>query len=203
MVSCSTSLIRSGGREREEVSRAGSILVATILASIQSILGWVVVARLDGLKGPLIPSVLLVVLGSAVGIALSVLVATRVARRLLVGVACIVIMLTMWLFGGGPGTLPQAFPSARAVANFVPSRWIFEGLLLLEADARPSLATAAESNSNSPPDFAEAYFPARTERMGLMADLWAMVLLLVGLSASAAYLIWVASPDLRTAAEAP
>jgi hypothetical protein len=78
-------------------------------------------------------------------------------------------------------------PAARAIANALPSRWAFEGLLLLEADARPGREPADEPMPKGGPDLAETYFPAETERTGPRGAAMALAFLLVGLTASAAF----------------
>jgi hypothetical protein len=75
-------------------------------------------------------------------------------------------------------------PWARTVAAALPSRWAFEGLLLLEADGRPAPAPAVLPAPVD--DLAEPYFPAETERMGVEADATALGATAVGLAAAAA-----------------
>ncbi len=183
------------GRERRQGGvRADSVLLAAVAALIQAALAWGVVAALAGMRGPWLWSLLLVALGSVVGVALGGLVVAGVARRALVVVACGLIMAATWLFGGGPGTLASVAPWARTVGGVVPSRWVFEGLLLLEAGARPGVEVAGAAVGKPLGDLAEDYFPAGTERMGPTADLWAVGLMGVGLAAAVAYLICVAAP---------
>ena len=66
----------------------------------------------------------------------------------------------------------------------MPSRWTFEGLLLLESDRRPP----EESEPNLDRDLCDDVFPARSERMGVTADAMALGLMLIGLSGAAAFI---------------
>ncbi len=63
-----------------------------------------------------------------------------------------------------------------------PSRWAFEGLLLLESQETANL------------DLAETYFPADSQRMGLRADTMALVFMLIGLAGAAAFISVSAKP---------
>ena len=61
----------------------------------------------------------------------------------------------------------------------MPSRWSFEGLLLSEAAERPKSPTPDVAVANPPPikpsvDIAEAYFPKKTDRMGVHACVFAL-----------------------------
>ncbi len=184
--------------------RPGGVAVAAVVAAVQAVLAWGIVAGLMGLGGPGVPAAVLVALGSVVGVALGVLLAGGATSRSRLGLAGLTIMAAVWLFGGGPGTLPRVAAWARPVAQLVPSRWVFEGLLLLEAEARPGGMAAGEASAEpTPRGVAEAYFPARTDRMGPTADFWAIGLMLVGLWATIAYLTWAAGPAVKTAPGAP
>ena len=87
----------------------------------------------------------------------------------------------------------------QALAQLMPTRWAFEGLLLLEADERekqpetpggqPTDATSdAESGmpsqkSSRPIDMAERFFPGETHRLGVAAaaaSLLTILALLIG-----------------------
>ena len=69
----------------------------------------------------------------------------------------------------------------------MPSRWAFEGLLLLEGERHAPPAAAA--------DLAEQYFRAGSERMGPKADAMALGFMLIGLAAAVAYLSAVERPS--------
>ena len=76
-------------------------------------------------------------------------------------------------------------PAVRPAAAAMPSRWAFEGLLLLEADRRLS-PEGTEPNPNR--DLSEDVFPAGSERMGVTADAMALGFMLIGLTATAAFI---------------
>ena len=96
------------------------------------------------------------------------------------------------VLGGPILTLSELSPSA-----LLPSRWCFEGLLTLEADARPTVA--AQKERTVPPiiDQAERLFPIQTDRMGPAAAATA----LAGLSL-AFLVVWAAGAweSLKTSA---
>jgi hypothetical protein len=86
---------------------------------------------------------------------------------------------------------------AGAISGIVPSRWVFEGLVLLEADQREPGRLAAQDDPDIGHDLAAAYFPA-AERMGERADRMALAAMLVGLAAAVAFIVASAKPSLRT-----
>jgi hypothetical protein len=80
-------------------------------------------------------------------------------------------------------------------SGVVPSRWAFEGLLLLESEGHPRVASADGSDPTVDRDLAEDYFPAGTDRMGVKADAMALTFILIGLVAAAAFISASAQPD--------
>ena len=75
-----------------------------------------------------------------------------------------------------------------SVSSFLPSRWAFEGLVLLEADQRQVATSAGGSDPVIDHDLAEDYFPARTDRMGVKADAMALGAMFIGLAAAVAFI---------------
>jgi hypothetical protein len=71
----------------------------------------------------------------------------------------------------------------RLVAAFSPTRWAFEGLLLLESAEHQAPALHPEWESSLNQDFEERLFPSRSDRMGVNADLIALGSMLIGLAA--------------------
>jgi hypothetical protein len=71
-------------------------------------------------------------------------------------------------------------------ASVLPTRWAFEGLLLLESGRDPR----GEPGGDPPRarDLAAVYFPEETERMGVRAGTIALGAMLIGLAAGAAFL---------------
>ena len=86
--------------------------------------------------------------------------------------------------------MPDLDPAVRRVAEAMPSRWAFEGLLLLEADRR---LPPEESEPNPNRDLSEDVFPVESERMGVTADAMALGFMLIGLMAVTAFLSWGAN----------
>ncbi|WP_435007687.1 FHA domain-containing protein [Tundrisphaera lichenicola] len=149
----------------------------------QCLLAWAIVSRVAGLRGPGMASIGFLVLASLVGAALGLLIVALAPRRDLSWAALPVALAAFWLFGGGPRTLPRNFPWAWTVASASPSRWAFEGLLLMETERA------------GPNDLAQPYFPAETTRMGPRADVLALGTMLVGLSVSVVFLTRPSSRD--------
>jgi hypothetical protein len=100
-----------------------------------------------------------------------------------------VALLLLWLFGG-----QWRWPW---VSSLVPSRWAFEGLLLLESEAHPGAAGAEGSDPAPDRDLAETYFPAETDRMGVKADAMALMSMLIGLTAAALFISASPQPGRR------
>ncbi len=147
------------------------------LCFVQCALCWAIASGLAGLRGPGLSSVGLLALAALVGLTAGLLVTVLAPRPAVAWAALGPIMLGLWLFGGERQALPQMNPAARVVANALPSRWAFEGLLLLESDARAA----------SVPDLAQDYFPAETQRTGPRGRAMALAFLLIGLTATAAF----------------
>ncbi|HEY2154578.1 MAG TPA: FHA domain-containing protein [Isosphaeraceae bacterium] len=172
--------VLDGKRLREGWGAAGLLARLGGLAGVcivQCALCWAIASAVAGLSGPGLPSVGLLALAALVGLTAGLLIEALSPRAAIAWAALGPIMLVLWLFGGERQALSQMNSAARAVANALPSRWAFEGLLLLESDAR----------SASVPDLAQDYFPAETQRTGPRGAAMALAFLLVGLSASAAF----------------
>ena len=144
--------------------------IAAALGVAQCVVAWSLVAGLGNLPGSWAESLLLLGLGTAAGLALGLLVVALILDPRIAWVGLVAAILLLGLFGWGSGI----------VANLVPTRWIFEGLLLLHA-----------------PEQANGYFPAKTIQMGLRADLMAVGCFAVGLAASAGYVTWAVGPTPR------
>ncbi len=107
------------------------------------------------------------------------------------------ILLPMVILAGVMQPLHKMNAAGSALAQVMPSRWAFEGMLLQETDHRPSWTPPAmppqptkagekPSPAPEPPkaqDMAEQFFPAETDRMGVRAasiTLTSMLVFLVG-----------------------
>ena len=156
--------------------------VLGVFCGLQCLVAWGIVAVGSELKGAATASLLLLWLASGVGLAMGLVVAGIAPRPASAWGGVVLILLPLWFLGGERPRLPAMPGWARASAGALPSRWVFEGLLLLESGRRtpPSLA----SGSGPVGDLAEPYFPAQTERMGVRAAAMALGAMLLGWGAA-------------------
>jgi pSer/pThr/pTyr-binding forkhead associated (FHA) protein len=157
------------------VAGVGAIECAVLLA---------IVYAGSGLKGSW-PSLFgVLVLASAVALSLGWAV-LAVIRQPTVAVPVLAFgFLAMIAFGGRVVTLPASSLGA-GISVAMPSRWAFEGLLLLESEGR---AAPADRANHAGADLAEGFFPTDTERMGPKADAMALAFMVIGLTGAAAFL---------------
>jgi hypothetical protein len=88
----------------------------------------------------------------------------------------------LWLFAGGQ-------PSwSRTISNATPSRWVHEGLILLESDPQPPVAPVEGSKPPRNRDLAEVDFPSGSNRMGTRADAMALALMAIGLTVATGFI---------------
>jgi hypothetical protein len=140
----------------------------------------------NGLHGPWLPMFGLLVLSSAVGLALGLAV-SAIVKTSEVAIALLpLLLLPMVILGGILQPQKDMKSPARWCSNAMPSRWSFEGLLLLESTERPKspkpimpVANARQAPPKPIVDIAEAYFPKKTDRMGLIACVFALGTMLV------------------------
>ncbi len=161
-----------------------------IQATLALLLIWVGL----GLKGNVFGMLGLLALASGIGFALGLLVVALAPRPSLVWLTLPLVWVALWLFGGQVWRLPQMGSFAKLVACAFPSRWAFEGLLLLESERYAPATNEATSEGLQPSkllatnDLAEPYFPAETDRMGERADTLALGAMFVGLMTLAAFI---------------
>ncbi|MEI8376369.1 MAG: FHA domain-containing protein, partial [Planctomycetota bacterium] len=162
-----------------------------------------------GLKGPWLPMFILLLLAALVGLGIGLTI-SALARSSEVAIALLpLILLPMVILAGILQPVHEMTRPMTWLAQAMPSRWAFEGLLILEIEDRPKwtppaspigpekpstvstaqgtkVATAAapaEAGRPKQQDMAERYFPVEDERMGSLVSgvaLAAMLLLLVG-----------------------
>lgn len=171
---------RLGGRGSSPGAR---VAIAAGLGVAQCVAAWFLTAWLAGLAGPWWSGLSYLIPCSAVGLAAGLAVAAPGPRPPVAWAGVGAVALACWLLGGGPHALPRTAPAVAAASALAPSRWAFEGLLLAESA-----------------DQAEVYFPVESGRMGGRAALEALAFLLVGASATSAYLIWAMGPARRARA---
>ncbi len=135
-----------------------------------------------GLKGPWLPMWAAMVIASAVCLMLGLLLSTVVKGWQGVAPALLGCFVVLTALGGWFWPLARSGPPVNWAMNAVPTRWAFEGLLLLESPHHSSPATFDKPVDTSARDLAEDYFPAESERMGPGADLMALGSMLIGMT---------------------
>ena len=120
------------------------------------------------------------------GLLLGLLVSTaiksvQVVALVLLGCFAVGVILGGWLWPLPGRGLPVSLASGAT-----PTRWAFEGLLLLESPLHPTPATSSDPASAPVRDLAEDFFPADSDRMGVTADAMALGSMLIGLAAAIA-----------------
>jgi hypothetical protein len=95
-------------------------------------------------------------------------------------------LVLLCLMSGLSPRLDEQPAAVRLLSGLLPSRWAFEGLLLLE-ERQPGPESDAGATQSGLSEAAETYFPAASERMGLKADVLALCLMLIGLAATIAW----------------
>ena len=143
----------------------------------------------SGLQGPWLAMCVVMVAASLAGLFFGLSVAGLVRNPGVAAAVVLACLLVMTILGGRIWPLPQMFPPLRQLAQFMPSRWAFEGLLLLEADQRSGPAAAAKTDAAPNHDPVEDLFPADSERMGSQTDALALASMLIWLAAMAIF-IW-------------
>ncbi len=165
------------------------LLTLAALSALQCLLAWSIVAPLAALRAPSLSALAVLLLAAAVGLALGLLVVDLAPRPSVARAIVPALLLVMWLFGGEWKPLHQMPGGAGLAAGLMPSRWAFEGLLLLEAEQEPVLSSPGGGSSPANDrDRAEVYFPAEVHRMGLRADVMALGAMVIGLAATVAFI---------------
>jgi pSer/pThr/pTyr-binding forkhead associated (FHA) protein len=167
------------------------VLVLGVFCLLQCLLAWVIIANVAALKAAGLPALALLILTSAVGLALGLLILALAPRPVVAWAILPAALLVLWLFGGGW----QPLARLPVLSSIVPSRWTFEGLLLLESEQRSGPGSADRSAPSIDHDLAEEYFPAETDRMGVKADALALTFILIGLTAAALFTSASSKPD--------
>lgn len=144
-----------------------------------------------GLRGPWSSMFVLLTLTSLVGLGIGLNVSS-LARSSEVAIALLpLILLPMVILGGILQPLDAMNAPVRLLAHAMPSRWAFEGLLLLEADHRPKLPQPTKSGGAKQQDLAEHYFPVDLRRTGTRTACVALTSMLL-------LLLWAVQKILRS-----
>jgi len=169
------------------------LLALGALCAAQCVLVWLVASNIAGLKASTLPALSLLFLAALVGLAMGFVVLALAPRPAIAWSSAGLLLLLFALLGGCRPLLQNQPAWLRPVSGLLPSRWTFEGLLLLEA-GEPELGTAGIDADAEKPDLAEFYFPAASQRMGIGADALALLLMLIGLSGATVYLWAISTP---------
>jgi|GEM_PF-2050110 len=144
-------------------------------------------------------------LGAGVGLALGQIVALAMPRPALAWALAVALVLPLWGLGG-ESTVWRRLPGwTKGVAGFSPSRWTFEGLLLIASDRFPipTETGPAVDIAGSRGDLAEADFPVETDRSGPSAVSLALGAMLLGWGAAAGFMATESPPPPPSSVESP
>jgi pSer/pThr/pTyr-binding forkhead associated (FHA) protein len=154
------------------------------VAACQCVLLWGIVSRQCGLESGMLPASGILILTSLAGISLGFLFIATLPRTKIAWAILPLALIAMWILGGQILPLPRMPYWLQTAANASPTRWAFEGLLVLEAERRPS----GEAG-----DLAENYFPADTVRIGPRGSALALLFFQVGVFACTVFLAFDSS----------
>ncbi len=188
--------LRSSSRLSQSSSLVSRLIVLADLCLVQCFLLWFIVAVGSSIQAPPVPSVTFLFLDSAIGLCLGLLIVGLTPRPVVVGALLVLVLVPLGLLGGQLKPLHQFQPVIRVLSGFVPTRWTFEGLLLLESYQQPVTISAPESDTVAGRDVAEEFFPAVSDRMGVKADALALVTMLIGLVGVVVFISVSSKPDL-------
>ncbi len=184
------SQLRNGLAPGGGAALGSRLAVLGILCVCQCLLAWGIVSYVVGLRGPGLPVLAMLILASAVGLALGLLIVAMAPRPEIAWTIVALFMLPLLTIGDGQ----RAASWARTVANALPTRWAFEGLLLIESERFPPKVATEDSDPVADQDLAEGFFPADSERMGATADAMALGSMLVGFAAAAGFVSLASRP---------
>lgn len=133
-------------------------------------IAWGIVALISGIKADATQSIALMAMASMAGLAIGSLIVALVSSPRDAMVAAVAVIAVSVPFG-------SAWSPSRTGTEVLPSRWAFEGLLLLESKH------AAE-------DLAEPYFAAASSRSGVRACVMALGFMIAGFGGASAVIAW-------------
>jgi pSer/pThr/pTyr-binding forkhead associated (FHA) protein len=166
----------------------GRLLALAGLAVVQCLLAWAMAMVAGRITSNGTGVIGFMLLPAAVGLAIGTLV-LAVAPDRLSAFGCIAGLLALaWVAGGMVRPVHEMPSWVRPIAALTPSRWAFEGVLLLAVGEQPP--------ADGGQLLTEAFFPAETTRTGILADGLALVMMLVGLVALAVF-VKAPSPSAR------
>ena len=177
---------------------ASKFMVLGGLCVLQCVVLLGIVHWIAGLEGPWLAMFSVLLLTAIVGLAIGLTVSS-LARTSEVAIALLpLILIPMVVLAGVMQPIHKMSPAVQVLAHCMPSRWGFEGLLLLEIEERPTCSPPViqvpapppaipekpepdEDESTEEQDMAEKFFPRKTERMGVRPGVMALMAMLVAL----------------------
>ena len=176
-----------GGLDQGVLRACLRLMVLVALCIVQCAILLAIVHWASGLRGPWLAMLGVLVLASAIALVLGL--ALSLIRNPSAAAAVLLLsFLPMIALGGCFWPLPKFNQAVRMTASVMPSRWAFEGLLLLEPHQHALATFSQGSEPAREHDLAEDYFPADSERMGPEADRMALASMLIGLTSLAAFI---------------
>jgi pSer/pThr/pTyr-binding forkhead associated (FHA) protein len=160
----------------------GSRLAVLVMAGCAILLA--IVYRATGLNGQWLAMWGILVMASTVGLLLGLVVSTLATTWQNVAVILVLTFVPMFTLAGWFWLLPNRPLPVRMAAAAMPTRWAFEGVLLLESPHHRPAAVADDPLPTPKRDLAEEFFPAESERMGPRADAMALASMVIGLAAA-------------------
>jgi pSer/pThr/pTyr-binding forkhead associated (FHA) protein len=148
-----------------------------------------------GLTGPWPAMWGVLVMTSLVGFFLGLVVSNPVRNSAAAASVLLICFVAMIALGGWIWPLPKMSAPVQLFAEAMPSRWAFEGLILLEADQHRAIAAPDETDPSQTHDPVEEYFPVDSERMGITADAITLGSMLIGLVALTLFISGLSRPD--------
>jgi len=176
--------MREGVDSTEQLINLGArLVVLNAVCALGCALVLAIIYWGSGLRGPWLAIWGLMVMASAVGLLFGLIVSAFSRTWITTPLVLLLCFAPMIVLGGWLWPAPAPSLPIRVAMSAMPSRWAFEGLLLLESDSHPPPTTPEESDATGNQDFAESFFPAGSERMGPGADATALASMLLGLAA--------------------
>lgn len=143
---------------------ASKFTVLTFLCLFQCAVLFALVRTGCALQGPWWPMLGIMLLGSLCGVAIGMAISAA-SRSTEMAIALVpVAMIAMLILGGMVQPLQRMHEVTRWVCAAMPSRWVFEGMLVLEGESRPVYRLPDQKAADAEPmDLAEPYFPTSKE----------------------------------------
>jgi hypothetical protein len=183
----SLSMVEGIDSTRQLLSHGARLLMLIALCAMGCALVLAIVYWGSGLRGSWLAMWGVILLASAVGLLFGLIVTAFSRTWITTPLVLLLCFAPMIALGGRLWPLPELSPPISLATSAMPSRWAFEGLLLMEADAIPTVPTSGDDPQEMPIDLAEPYFRADTERMGATADALALVFMVIGLAGAGAF----------------